>query len=115
MTMPQSKLGTYTSRKIELEMCAAAHDVRDWKSDNTEVKACINQANGLPVSRVYLHGNHIANLQQVRHDEMQLQVIESTLIRWPTATTQSRLRALGADVRQSKRVVYLNGVAITEV
>lgn len=95
-------------RKIEMAMRDAAFNIRDWKMDNTEVKACINQANGLPVSRIYLHGNHIANMQQVRHDEMQVQVIEQTLRDYPTNTTLSRLRALGANVYSKNRVVYLN-------
>lgn len=110
--MPQTKLGTHTSRKIEARMCAAAADIRDWREDNTEVKADTNRANGLPVARVYLHGHHIANMQQVAHDRLECQVIETTLRDWPTRTTISRLRALGADLQSIKGVLHLNGVPV---
>jgi len=100
-------------RKIEREMIVAVRDIRSWHCGNTEVKAMSNECNGLPVARVYLHGNHIANVTQVRHDTLNLQVIESTLEQWPTNTTISRLRALGADVQVRNRCVMLNGVHIT--
>jgi len=102
------------ARKIEQQMLDAALHVRDWHHSNTEVKACTNQANDLPVSRVYLHGHHIANLQQVRHDKMELQVIEETLRNWPTNTTISRLRALGANVYSKNHVVYLNDQPVAD-
>lgn len=108
----QTKLGTYTSRKIEQEMCAAAAGMRDWNCDNTSVQIGTNAANGAPTARVYLHGNHIASVTQVRHDELSLQVMSGVLADWPTNTTISRLRALGADVRVDRRKVYLNGVLI---
>jgi len=97
-------------RKIEREMIAAVRDIRNWHCDNTEVKAMSNE--GLSVARVYLHGNHIANVTQVRHDTLNLQVIESTLKQWPTNTIISRLRALGADVQVRKGCVIINGVHI---
>ena len=110
----QTKLGTYTSRKIEVAMCAAVHDIRNWKEDNTEVRVGLNGATQTACARVFLHGNHIATLTQTAHDSLSLQVWPDVLRRWPTNTTLSRLRALGADVRVAKRIVYLNGEAITE-
>ena len=112
----QTKLGTYTSRKIEVAMCAAVADLREWRCDNTEVElhrdCSITDARYYAVVR--LHGHAIATVVQARHDTMRVIVDESTLRQWPTNTTLSRLRALGADVRVAKRIVYLNGEAITE-
>lgn len=105
----QTKLGTYTSRKIEQQMCAAVADLYQWRSDNTEVRVGLNEATGQLCARVYLHGHHIATLTQTRHDKLELNVIRSTLIDWPTATTLSRLRALGANVRVKAHAVSLNG------
>lgn len=109
----QTKLGTYTSRKIEQRMCAAVADIYNWHEDNTEVRVGLNEATGQTCARVYLHGNHIATLTQVRHDKLELNVIRSTLHDWPTNTTISRLRALGADIRLDRRNVYLNGEYVT--
>ena len=57
-------------------------------------------------SQVFLHNNHIATFQ---HDTGKLAVNTYTLRQWPTATTKSRLRALGAQVETRNGVVYLNG------
>jgi hypothetical protein len=38
-----------------------------------------------------------------------VQVDTATLLEWPTRTTMSRLRALGADVCTRKGVVMLDG------
>lgn len=81
-------------RKIEQHMLQALREHRDWAEANTRVTE-----NG----NVYLHGNHIA---RVEDDEVQ--VNEDTLYRWPTNTTLSRLRALGAHVHVKAGVVYLN-------
>ena len=68
-------------RKIEQQMVAALNQGRDWKSGNTTV----NKG-----GQVFLYGNKIAFREEgvMRRDE-------ATFRRWPTATTKSRLRALG--------------------
>jgi len=109
----KTKLNTYTARKIEVFMCDAVFSMRDWREGNTSVEIGTNEATRTPCARVYLHGNHIATLTQVRHDALELTVMRDMLARYPTTTTQSRLRALGANVYQKAHVVYLNDEAVT--
>lgn len=105
----QTKLGTYTSRKIEHEMCAAVAGRRYWSKDNTSVAVSSDGA----YLEVKLHGFRIATFWfERRIGEPTFEVDEGTLAEWPTNTTISRLRALGADVRVNRRKVYLNGVLI---
>ena len=68
-------------RKIEQQMLAALNKGRDWRSGNTSVTK---------EGQVFLFGNKIAFREEgvMRRDEC-------TFRRWPTATTKSRLRALG--------------------
>jgi hypothetical protein len=77
-------------RKIEQQMCLAIGQKRKWNLQNTSVSPIddINVA-------VYLHGNEIAT---VNSDTGFVMVNMSTLAKWPTRTTKSRLRALGAKV-----------------
>jgi len=100
-------------RVIEKKMLDAVRQLRAFKCDNTEVVEATNQCNHAPMVRVYLHGNHIANVTQVRHDELELQVMTDTLARWPSNTTISRLRALGANIEVRNGCVSLNGVHVT--
>jgi hypothetical protein len=37
------------------------------------------------------------------------------LRQWPTVTTKSRLRALGANLTQKRGVIYLNGNPVANV
>lgn len=90
-------------RKIEQEMVAAVKSGRGWMSTNTSV---LNSANGI---EVYLLGNRIAYTEN-----SELVVDKSTLKRWPTVTTKSRLRALGFNVYTKNKVIYLNDEPITE-
>ena len=90
-------------RKIEQQMIAAIHSRKSWQSGNTTV-AFRNESS----MSVFLHGNHIADVWALGF----ISVNQDTLRRWSTPTTKSRLRALGADVRTSKGVTYLNNVAI---
>ena len=86
-------------RKIEQQMCMAIGQKRDWKDANTEViyqpevstteRACIEYA------KVFLHNNHIGTFI---YSMNKFEVNMSTLAKWPTRTTKSRLRALGASV-----------------
>ena len=86
-------------RKIEQEMVKAIHNVSFWKCGNTEVH---------PSGDVYLHGNHVASIEK----DGKIKVNLYTLAKWPTATTKSRLRALGVNVTTKQGIVYLDGQAI---
>ena len=87
-------------RKIEQQMNDAIQNRRFWCKDNTMV-----HSDGM----VYLHGNHIAT---VTPDSGEIKVNLYTLRRWPSMTTRSRLRALGADLVSIKGVLHLNGKSI---
>ena len=96
-------------RKIEQQMNEAIRafqnvktwDSLSWSSGNTSVT---RQPDGF--IDVYLHGNHIAQIGD------RLLVSLPTLRRWPSMTTRSRLRALGADLVSIKGVLHLNGKSI---
>ena len=87
-------------RKIEKEMIQALKDKRHWNKDNTMVHS---------YGAVYLHGNHIADVDPVTGE---LKVNLYTLRKWPSMTTRSRLRALGANLVSIKGILHLNGVSI---
>jgi hypothetical protein len=91
-------------RKIELQMLDAIRNRATWRMDNTSISP-IDDVN----SAVYLHGNHIADVNSRTGLVM---VNKETLARWSTPTTKSRLRALGANVATRKGVTYLDNVAI---
>ena len=67
-------------RKIESEMIAAVKGDINWKKDNTSV--IIEDG----VSKVYLHGNLIAEI-----DDVSLKLYDGG---WQSNTTKSRLNAL---------------------
>ena len=67
-------------RKIESEMIAAVKGDINWSKDNTSV--IIEDG----VSKVYLHGNLIAEI-----DDVSLKLYDGG---WQTTTTKSRLNAL---------------------
>ena len=90
-------------RKIEEQMNGAIALGINWASGNTTVT--YDDTTG--TSAVYLHGNHIADVTEGR-----LEVDVDTLKDYPTNTTKSRLRALGADVYTRAGVVYLERVAV---
>lgn len=101
-------------RKIEEQMVAAVLAAKEWKRDNTEVTVPeyarkTNEDTGTEFVEVnvWLHSNHIATVELVRSltDSTEnkfmvhaLVVNKDTLADWPTRTTKSRLRALGATV-----------------
>ena len=89
-------------RVIEKNMLQAINTCKAWKSDNTSV-APIDGVN----CAVFLHGNHIANVENGI-----VRVNRETLAKWPTPTTKSRLRALGANVTTRGGVTYLDGKAV---
>lgn len=69
-------------RKVEQQMIAAIQSRRDWCGGNTQVS--VEPA----VIRVFLHGNHIANVRN------QGRALDVSLAGWNTNTTRSRLSAL---------------------
>ena len=78
-------------RLIEEQMIDALHSGEDWKKGNTEV-AFSNEYD----AKVYLHGNHIAN---VGKDFLELHDGG-----WRSNTTKSRLNALLEGLRYRARV-----------
>ena len=69
-------------RKIETQMNMAIKSQKNWCSGNTQVIT----DNG--ISRVFLHGNHIATYNHVTKE---LALFDGG---WQTVTTKSRLNAL---------------------
>ena len=102
-------------RKIEKEMLNAIRNrVRYWGKDNTRVEWNSIVKGSAPMrhvakSDVFLHGNHIATVYQ---DTGEIEVNLYTLRKWPSMTTRSRLRALGANLVSIKGVLHLNGKSI---
>lgn len=92
-------------RKIEKDMLKAVTQCRAWNGANTSV-ASIDGLN----CAVFLHGNHIADVNSQTGFVM---VNKDTLRRWPTMTTKSRLRALGANVTTKQGKTYLDGLAVS--
>ena len=86
-------------RQIEQKMVEAVQKGYNWELANTEV---ISDGEGL--SWVYLHGHMIA----LSVDGI-IEPIRETLLKWPTRTTVSRLRALGVDVCRRRKDIYLDG------
>lgn len=96
-------------RKIEQAMLAAVQQRKFWISGNTCVDYVeAGNPNG-PRSEIFLHGNHIADYW---HQSGTLDVDSRTLALWPTPTTKSRLRALGASVYTKKGTTYLDGQVV---
>lgn len=100
-------------RKIERAMLDAIKNRKSWRSGNTEV-VYLEEVESPTLARiehakVYLHGNHIATWDYSRN---RADANPSTLKRWPTATTKSRLRALDVDVYTKNCVTYLYDQAI---
>lgn len=86
-------LKTYSGRKIEQAMVAAINERRDWTSGNTHVEFFPEEDEQVrAISAVYLHGSLIATYH---HDTQTVEPDRDTFREWPTATTASRLRALG--------------------
>lgn len=103
----------YKMRVIEKQMLNAIANKIDWNKDNTSVFFISATESGNHAgarSEVYLHDNHIASYWHDLNDA--LEVCENTLIRYPTKTTKSRLRALSVNVTTKRGVTYLDGVSI---
>ena len=93
-------------RLIEKQMLTAIEcQDRVWSKDNTGVEYRANYDESL----IYLHGHHIATYDyETEHARANV----TTLRKWPTRTTMSRLRALGVDVCTRKGIVYLDDKAV---
>ena len=97
-------------RLIEKEMLEAIKHGRDWYKDNTSVE--VDASYRSYFADVYLHGNHIAEvICRMGCDDIVKPNVD-TLLKYPTRTTMSRLRALGVDVCTRKGEVLLNGAAL---
>ena len=90
-------------RKIEQDMWNAINGGVNWSKDNTQVTQFED------TSDVFLHGHHIATINSYTGE---LVVNTATLANWPTNTTKSRLRALGANVETKKGITYLDGIEV---
>lgn len=92
-------------RVIEAKMINAVNSRENFALNNTSVHY-IKDSN---YSEVYLHSHMIAIKY---HATDTLEVNTKTLFNWPTVTTKSRLRALGANVTTKKGITYLDGVEL---
>ena len=81
-------------KAIEKGMVAAFNGNKDFHRDNTEVVVVDGKVN------VYLWGNKIAS-KDIKTGE-----VKHSNCGWATITTASRLRALGADCRIVKGIMY---------
>lgn len=93
-------------RVIEKQMIQAIMNGKNWQKDNTAV--FINTEGD---AVVFLHGHPIATVKDCLPLELNVDV--DTLRNWPTNTTKSRLRALGANVYTKKGVIYLDDEALS--
>lgn len=93
-------------RKIEEKMLDALRNQRTWYEGNTAVFAYNPMELSNSCAHVFLHGHLIA---WVYLPEMEATPNLATIIRFPTNTTISRLKALGVDVCRKKGKIYLNG------
>ena len=103
-------------RKIESEMIHNVMMGRDWSLANTRVDRVAYGPFAGPNVEVRLHDNHIATVYNAcdGRDRWFVEVNIRTLRDYPTRTTMSRLRALGADVCTRKGRVILDGNDICE-
>lgn len=92
-------------RKIEQQMMQAIRDRRDWQAGNTGVFFSDHVGNPYLDATVYLHANPIAEVLP----DGTLNAVPDTYRRWPTATTASRLRALGVDACIRNGVAHIDG------
>lgn len=92
-------------RKVEKQMVDAIKQRKPMFGRNTMVAI----AGDGESAQVYLHGNHIADYF---YRTGVTEVNKYTLSRWPSTTTKSRLRALGANVYTRNHVTYLDGHAV---
>ena len=92
-------------RVIEKQMLNAIINCKNFTSGNTAVKVISSHPASSKTIEVLLHGNSIAIISGADNF---LTVNNKTLQQWPTPTTKSRLRALGANVTTKNGVTYLD-------
>lgn len=98
-------------RQIEKQMIQAIRTKRDWKSGNTEVVHVRDTRHGINYADIYLHGNHIATATPDTWDTAPFANPNRDTFRyWPTATTRSRLRALGVNASIKNGQAMLDGM-----
>jgi len=93
---------------IEEWLANKIEDKETGERDNTAVVYSREEN----VSGVFLHGHHLGNYL---HDEGMFKVNRSTLEEHPSATTMSRLRAMGVNVYRKDNVLYLDGKPLMEI
>lgn len=98
-------------RKIEQQMVQAIENSRVWAAGNTSVSRDADNPNMMVVS---LHGNHIASIEIADGRILGRWINLRTLHEYPTATTLSRLRAMGFRVRKAKGQVIIGVVRLGE-
>ena len=98
-------------RKIEEQMIAAIREKRNWTHGKNAkgyhaMQVIYDRAQGEFFIDVYLHANHIASV-----DPSTGEVTPNlhTFRAYPTATTRSRLRALGVDASIKNFAPQING------
>ena len=97
-------------RKIETKMLDAIKDGEFMLSGNTQVRLLWANPDGTHCCEVSLHGNDIATVYAFTiGDETSLFAVPNlnTLNEYPTATTKSRLRALGVTVWTQNGVTFV--------
>ena len=99
-------------RKIEQKMLDAIKAKNSVFLGNTNVFFVSARESGNPHgsrSEVWLFDNQIACFW---HESGELEINDYCLKRWPTNTTLSRLRALGANVYRRNGIAYINDKAV---
>ena len=100
-------------RQIEKQMIQAIRAKRNWKSGNTEVVQTRDYVANIAIAEIYLHGNHIATAHPDTWDRAPFANPNRDTFRyWPTATTRSRLRALGVNASIKNGQAMLDGMAV---
>ena len=97
-------------RVIEEAMLKALKQKKNWKVYDTRGNTVIRYDADDKCSAVFLFGNHIADYWHEKANPLEVNI--DTLLAHPTRTTKSRLRALGADIRVVKGVMYLDGYEV---
>lgn len=99
-------MGVIKMRKIEQQMNNAVYNKANWSKDNTSV----HYNEHTHTSCIRLHGNLIATY---KHDGLYKVIPNADMFRdWPTATTRSRLRALGVDASIRNFEATIDGVVL---
>lgn len=90
-------------RKIEQQMLKAVEEGRNWQGGNTRVHAIVG---GMEIQ---LHGHIIATYTDTGGGNWSAVPNLATFRDWPTATTCSRLRALGIGAHIVKGQPCIDG------